>query len=198
MTECLGTRMLSHLREAIACLALATVTGGCFVDSDAPCGENQDLDDTAACVCVTGTGLADDGHSCVAMEPTPPGLGLACDEASAPCTDPAHPRCQASEAGDYCTSETCTSSDDCEAGYACREAEAASYCERPPIGQGATCTSDEDCSGGEATYCESQISNQCLVLGCDVDSCFEGFECCDLRPLGTPDALCVPAGECPV
>lgn len=189
--------MLSHLREALACLVLAT-TAGCLVDSDAPCGANQDLDDDGACVCVAGTGLDDDGHRCIAMEPAPPGLGLACDETS-PCADPGYSRCQISEASDdYCTSEGCSSSSDCEAGYACRETQSDSYCERPPLGQGAACTSDEDCADGEATYCESQISNQCLVSGCEVGSCFEGSTCCDLRSLGAPDTLCVPAGECPV
>ncbi len=187
--------MPSLARHALACFALLSVPG-CILDRDAPCGIDQELDDSGSCACIDGTELDDDGHRCVEAEVVPAGLGEDCSDA--PCGGEAFPRCQATAAGDYCTSEGCDSNADCTADYACNARGETSYCQRPPLGQGTSCTASEDCAGGEATYCETTISNQCLVPGCSEGTCFEGYACCDVRSLGAEDTYCVPEGQCPV
>ena len=190
--------MLSPIRAAILCLPLLLLSAACIVDLDDRCGEDQVVDDVGACSCKEGTALSDVGHRCVATGPQPPaGLGVACSESENPCSDATYSRCQPSGAGDYCTNEGCQSGD-CEDGFACNSGEEESFCERAPVGQGMACTSDDDCAGGEASYCETALSNQCLVRGCSEGSCFPGWDCCDLSSLGFEDTLCVPEGQCPV
>ena len=204
----------------VAWLALlAPVAPGCLYDADKPCGENQEMSsDGARCVCVAGTVytptgcvtcgahevpsasgcVCEDGYSkptsdAACME-TPAGLGAACDPAASTCTAP-YDHCEAASDGGYCTTTGCTTSDECEGGYACN---AASTCQRPPVGLGKACESDADCAGTEATYCDLFVAHSCQVQGCTLDpnNCFAGFECCDLSAFGVAQPLCIPEGAC--
>jgi hypothetical protein len=115
-----------------------------------------------------------------------------------PCTDATYNFCATSPSGEgYCTTSGCTGGD-CTGGYACDLGATPSYCKRPPKGLSMSCTSNADCAGTEATYCDMYQSHSCLVEGCTVspDSCFEGWDCCDLSAFGVPMPVCIPQGAC--
>ena len=196
----------------------------CVYDAEDRCDENQILWEGKRCICVEGAVLTDAGckmcganerpvaESCecvqgysrptpeAACEPVPAALGAACDTASTPCSDAVYAHCQVvSGTTGYCTNTGCTATSGCIGGYACDTSTAAPYCRRPPVGQGAACDTTQDCAAYEATFCESFQTHQCLVEGCSTtaDTCFVGYECCDLTSLGLNNTLCVPAGACP-
>ena len=192
---------------------------GCLYDPDQPCDEGMVLyGDGLRCVCAEGlvytpTGcvacgdhevatpggcVCEDGYSKptadAACQETPSGLGVSCNPAAPACA-PEYAHCEPSAGGGYCTTAGCTSSDECEGGYACN---AESICERPPLGLGQACETPDDCAGTEATFCDSFMTHSCQVQGCSLssDDCFSGFECCDLSAFGLPEPLCVPEGAC--
>ncbi len=174
----------------------ALLLPGCIVDRDSPCGPDQELNELGTCACVPGTELDSDRRRCEPAPDVPAGLGESCEDMG--CGGTEFPHCQQSAVADYCTSEGCAASADCEGGYACNTSGETTFCERPPVGQGEPCASDADCADGEATFCETQFSNVCLVSDCEASGCFEGYTCCDLTSLGLGASLCVPEGECPV
>lgn len=204
----------------VAWLALlAPAAPGCIYDPDQPCGENMEMSsDGIHCVCVAGTVYTPDGcvtcgdhevptaAGCVcedgyskptadaACVETPAGLGAACDPAAPACTAP-YDHCEPASGSGYCTTTGCTTSDECEGGYACN---AEATCQRPPVGLGKGCETPDDCAGTEATFCDSFQTHSCQVQGCTLDpnNCFVGFECCDLSAFGLPQPLCVPQGLC--
>lgn len=200
---------------------LALLAPGCVLDTENPCGNGQVPweGNEERCVCAEGYGytpqgcvrcgeheLPAPGGGCMCepqyargpsgvCEPVPEGIGTPCTT-DAECT-PGFPHCQPSAAGGYCTKTGCASSAEC-AGYACNTSGAPSFCQRPPFGAGQSCESDADCADTEAVFCDVFVSRTCLVPGCTVapaDSCFEGFECCDLSGFGLP-TLCLPEGQC--
>jgi len=130
-------------------------------------------------------------------------MGRACDALSGPCTDPKYAICHVTSGSTaYCTSG-CTTSADCQGGYACDATTGPaywpSYCKRPPVGAGQACQSSADCAGTEATYCDLVVTHQCLVQGCKrtPDDCFSGTQCCDLSVFGVAQPVCVSTGTCP-
>lgn len=199
-------------------LFLQAVTG-CIYDTDQPCDEGMEVyGDNVRCICPVGSLYTPEGcitcgadhevptpSGCIcedgytrpapgaACAETPSGLGMACDPQGSTCTAP-FDHCEPATDGGYCTS-SCATSEDCEGGYACN---AASICQRPPLGLGQACTSDADCAGTEATFCDAFMGNSCQVQGCQLDpnNCFVGYECCDLSGFGLPQPLCLP-GACP-
>jgi hypothetical protein len=214
-------RLLRRYLGAFFVAAAACALPACVYDADNPCGEGGfEVDgDGELCVCPDDTVLTPEGclecgdhevataSSCECedgyarpsagepCEEVPSGLGAECDPADSMC--PAeYDHCEPAGDAGYCTSADCTSSDDCEGGYACN---ADSICERPPVGLGASCSSPEDCAGTEATFCESVMTMTCQVEGCSLTSndCFEGYACCDLSTFGVPSPLCLPTGACP-
>jgi hypothetical protein len=66
----------------------------------------------------------------------------------------------------------------------------------PPEGAGRPCTRAEDCAGSEALFCDTVMSQSCLVQDCnlDPDNCHPGMECCDVG-FGLPP-ICIPNGAC--
>lgn len=160
-----------------------------------PCGDNEVAGPTG-CVCAPGFNKPAGAAACLASSEA---LGLACDTAGAPCTDPTYSHCEtAGGTSGYCTKQSCTGPADCEGGYACDTSVSPSVCRRPPVGAGASCATDADCAGTEATYCDAFMSQTCMVQGCTVDpnNCFAGTECCDLSAYGVPQPLCIPEGGC--
>lgn len=158
-----------------------------------PCGEHE-VAAAAGCVCETGYGRTPATGLC---EPIPEGIGTPCTS-NAECLNPAFPHCQLTPSGEgYCTTLGCVDDAGCSGGYACNITETPSFCQRPPTGNGVPCTSDADCAGYDASYCEVFVSGTCLVRDCSVtpDSCFTGFECCDLTPYSLP-TLCLAEGLC--
>ena len=157
-----------------------------------PCGENE-VPGVSACDCAPGFSRAAADAPCTAAPST---LGVACD-ATTPCADAAYGVCQAANgSAGYCT-EACTTSDDCEGGYACDTAATPPYCRRPPSGAGRSCTDSTECADTEATLCESFMLHQCVVV-CDptAPDCFPGTQCCDFTMFGAPAPLCLPLGAC--
>jgi hypothetical protein len=153
------------------------------------CGEHEEPG-ADGCVCETGYLRPSEGAAC---EAAPASLGAACSEEE-PCTDATFSHCEpASNGSGYCTNVGCTSSTDCFGGYACNSG----VCRRPPLGLGKSCDSPSDCADGEATFCESFQTHQCLVQGCSLspDNCFEGWTCNDLSALGMPTPVCLPTGS---
>jgi hypothetical protein len=196
---------------------------GCVFDEAERCGENQVFSATdGLCVCEPGAAKTEQGcvpcgvdevagpNGCAcpegftrptpeaACELVPSALGLACDTVSAPCADARYDHCQiVSGTSGYCTSADCTSSAECENGYACDTTASPAFCRRPPLGAGQPCSSAADCAGTEATHCDAVVSRSCLVEGCTLspNNCFEGMQCCDLSAFGLTAPLCVP--QCP-
>ena len=180
-------------RRTTLWVALALMSPGCVLDTDARCGPNQvSWEGNERCVCAEGTAYTPTG--CV---PIPAGIGTPCVDTSE-CSNPAFPHCQISPAGDgYCTTVGCTGPADCSGGYACNTLAAPAYCQRPPSGAGMTCAADSDCAGKEASFCDVVVSRTCLVRDCTVEpnSCFSGSECCVIQG-PVPLALCIPEGFC--
>jgi hypothetical protein len=161
-----------------------------------PCGANE-IVSAGACQCVAGYSRSSQDAGC---EPNPADMGVACDPASAPCASPVYGHCEAtSGTSGYCTTSGCTSADQCTGGYDCDTNSSPSYCRRPPTGYGATCGTDADCASYDAKYCETMVAHQCLVNNCtkSPNSCFVGYDCCDLTTLGIPQKICIPKGNCP-
>jgi len=159
------------------------------------CGEHE-VSAGLSCSCVSGFARTSSG-SCGAL---PAGQGASCDESMRCSPTTEHTYCHLNGSGTgYCTTAGCTSNEQCEGGYACELGATQPFCARPPTGQGKHCTTSGDCAGGEATYCETFSSFQCLVEDCVLqpDSCFSGFGCCDLSALGVPKRLCLKEGMCP-
>jgi hypothetical protein len=206
-------------------IVFSVVAVACIYDADDRCGPNMKLSEVDSCQCVAGFVL--DGAACIpcpegelasmgscvcppgferpsAGEPCQEassvgGLGSACSQAE-PCESEEYAFCaQAGNGESYCTRAGCNASEECEDGYACEQAANASFCRRSPTGMSRPCEAAADCAGTEATYCETLISQSCLVQDCNlaVNDCFEGWECCDVSSYGMPRPLCVPAGECP-
>ena len=181
-----------HADSGVCVCAGNTVAGerGCV-----ECGENQVAKDDV-CACVEGYKL--NGATC---EFVPLALGKACDDDSG-CTDARYSACHAPDAKPgYCTNTGCTTTDDCQGGYACNTSTTPSFCQQPPSGQGDHCASEQECSGKDASYCEVFKTKQCYVQGCAVggDDCFAGYECCDLAALSNGiinKQICVKAGTC--
>jgi hypothetical protein len=215
----------THPFTALALVLSLAGTVGCVYDPDHRCGDNQVLSpDGRQCMCVENAVMTT--HGCTlcganeipgdgactcapgytrptpeaACQQAPSALGLACDAASAPCTDPTYATCHvtAGTAG-YCTKAGCTTAADCTNGYACDTGAVPAYCKRPPVGAGLACQTSADCAGTEATYCDAVVTHLCHVQGCTrtPDNCFPGYACCDLTPFGVPQPICVPAGTCP-
>jgi hypothetical protein len=213
-----------HL-SLLALTALATVTSACVYDADQRCGENQLLSsDGRQCTCVPGAVMT--AHGCTlcganevpgngvcdcaagytrstadgSCQEAPSAMGLACDLSSAPCADSKYSTCHATSGSmGYCTSVGCTTSADCQGGYACDATATPAFCKRPPVGAGRACQSSTDCAGTEATYCDLMVTHQCLVQGCKrtPDDCFTGTVCCDLSMFGVAQPICVLPGTCP-
>jgi hypothetical protein len=205
--------------------ALLVAPGGCVYDQDQRCGENQALSaDGRQCLCVAGAAMT--AHGCTlcgtnevpgngvcdcapgysrltpkgACQAAPAAIGMACDTLSAPCTDLTYSACHVtSGTTGYCTNVGCTTSADCQGGYACDVTVSPAFCKRPPVGAGQSCQSNAECAGTEATYCDAMVTHQCLVQGCKVtpDDCFSGTLCCDLSMYGVAQPICVLAGTCP-
>jgi hypothetical protein len=215
----------TRLRTRVAVGLAGAILGSCVINSNDRCSDHQVMwGDGVRCVCDEDSAWTDAGcvpcgkhevpgsNGCVceqgytratAADPckkAPSGQGVACDTTSAAaCTDPTYNFCQVvSGTTGYCTKVGCTSSDDCEGGYACDTTKTPKVCLRPPTGIGQSCTSDADCAGTEATYCDTFVNHACLVQGCtvDPDNCFPGWECCDLTAFGFPAPLCIPEGDC--
>ena len=180
--------MIFGENERCVCVENAVFTpAGCVL-----CGANE-VPGATACECAPGF-VRGAGGAC---ETAPAGMGMACS-ASMPCTDATYNHCATSASGEgYCTTSGCTGGD-CTGGYACDLGASPSYCKRPPKGLSMSCTSNADCAGTEATYCDTFQSHSCLVEGCTVspDSCFEGWDCCDLTAFGVPMPICIPQGAC--
>jgi hypothetical protein len=184
--------LIGTLRGAAPLLAVLSAVA--CVDSDDRCGSQREFDAAEICVCKPGT--FDQNGVCVEMAPPANGLGNACNE-STPCDDPAFPECHMLEDGSgYCTSNDCTSNDDCGKGFRCALEAAPAYCRAPPTGQGVACESDDDCKDFEATFCSvgNPAGVVCLVRDCVDDSgCSPGYACLDLGSFvpGLPKA-CIP------
>ncbi|MEO8180956.1 MAG: hypothetical protein ABI895_19145 [Deltaproteobacteria bacterium] len=158
-----------------------------------PCGENE-VAGSGGCVCAAGFSRPAEGAACEVLPST---LGVACDTASTPCADATDRLCHAaSGTAGYCT-RACTSSADCEGGYACDTAATPAYCRRPPVRAGKACMTAADCAGTEAPVCESFMAHACVVVCAPATpDCFPGTKCCDFTMRGAPAPFCLPEGAC--
>jgi hypothetical protein len=211
-----------HRAGRLAAWALfGALSGGCLYDAEDRCSPGQVLQDDILCLCGEGSVLGETGctpcgenevaggSACVCApgfsratadapcSVTPSALGAACDTASMPCSDEVYGVCQPADgSAGYCT-EACTSSDDCEGGYACDTVATPPYCRRPPSGAGRACATNADCADAEASLCEAFMLHECVVV-CDVAApdCFPGTQCCDFTGFGAPAPFCLPRGAC--
>ena len=175
----------------------ASTADGCV-----PCGPNE-IPGANGCQCAPGYDQRGPGEPCTAATNVDSGTGdqsaqgAECDPAANPCTDPTYNYCfvEAGKSG-YCTSEQCTSNDDCNGGYVCDSKVSPSICRRPPLGLGKPCSSTSDCAGTEATFCDVVVTKACAVQGCSLtpDNCLPGYVCCDLSKYGLSTTLCVLGG----
>jgi hypothetical protein len=187
-----------------------------------PCGTNETAS-ASGCVCAAGYARASASEACVlcgehaVASPTgcicEPGFGrsgpdAACTELAAggagdscagdvECTSSEYPHCQLrATGGGYCTNTGCTTDAQCADGFRCVTSASPTVCRLPPDGAGRPCTAPADCAGSEATYCDTFMSNSCLVQNCSLEpnDCFPGMECCDVGFGLLP--ICIPAGAC--
>jgi hypothetical protein len=195
---------------------IGSVAGACVYDPDRRCGPAMTFNETAqACLCESSAipvaggcqRCADDevatGGKCTCpagqtksaenLCVTVAGLGDACDTVTAPCNDTTYSRCAVRGAGTAGTcTKLCSTDNDCDATYTCATWEPEPYC-RTFEGAGATCAGPADCTG-DATYCDSFVSHQCIVAGCSLtaNDCPRGNTCCDFSQYGI-GTLCVEA-----
>lgn len=164
------------LRRSVQVMALGLVScfGACNYNEDDRCSEGMELVDRS-CLCPEGSTLTETG-SCLSCGDNEviAGSQCVCDEGYA----------RASEG-------ICEQVDGAggEGGSPGTEPD-------PPSGLGDPCSSDDECTG-DAGYCDTFMSQTCLVAGCslDPDDCYMGYECCDLSMFGL-GTLCVPEGGC--
>ncbi len=160
-------------------------TAGCV-----PCGEDEQAVN-GACLCAAGYARPATDAAC---EPIPGTLGVACDSDSTPCSDGKYSLCHVTDGtSGYCTN-ACSGTTGCDGGYRCHDDGANSYCRRPPVGYLDHCESDADCTG-EATFCETLSTHQCLVpcAAGETAVCFEAEACCDFTIF---HPICVPNDAC--
>lgn len=112
--------------------------------------------------------------------------------------------CSGSEAEEGCGTYEVEGADGCECaeGYTRQDGRCiATNLTFPPeelpqqSGVDTPCTSPSDCSGFDADFCETVVSNTCLVSECDLTdpkACSEGHHCCPFPALDLPN-LCVSA-----
>ncbi len=173
----------------------ASTEGGC-----AECGENE-VAGLLGCACADGYGRQDPDATCEPCgdhEFTAPSGICECEAGYARATpadaceettgDPENP------AG----GTPCTSDEECTDGARCDLDAATPTCLPRPVGLNESCASDADCAGFEATYCDTFVTQSCLVQGCTLspDNCFPGTECCDLSIYGISQPLCLAEGDC--
>jgi hypothetical protein len=166
---------------------LAYTAEGCV-----PCGANETASTAAGCVCNAGYARPAPAQACAVI---PDGIGDACDS-NTECLNSAYSHCQlGGVGGGYCTTTGCTGPADCTGGFVCETSASPTYCKRPPFGAGRPCTAPADCADTEATFCDTIVSQSCLVQNCTVtpNDCFAGMECCPIA--GLPN-LCIPQGAC--
>jgi hypothetical protein len=169
-------------------LARASASEAC-----APCAEHE-VTSPNGCICEAGFSRAAAGEACAELESG--GAGSACSS-DAECLNPSYPHCQLRSTGTgYCTNEGCADNAACAPGFTCVASASPSACLLPPEGAGRPCTGPADCAGTEALFCDTFVSQSCLVMDCslDPDSCFPGMECCNVG-IGVPN-ICIPAGAC--
>lgn len=155
-----------------------------------PCGDHEIASPTG-CICEDGYGRSSPTDACAEI---PPALGNACTT-DTDCPSPYH--CQMSAVGGYCTVTGCSDVAPCPGSYNCNQTANPAYCQRPPVGHNKPCTTATDCANTEATFCDTFVTQSCLVQDCTLtpDNCFPGSECCNLSSFGLPN-LCVEAGKC--
>ncbi len=155
-----------------------------------PCDDNE-IASNGECLCVDGYARAAADDAC---EPIPDTLGVACDMDGTPCPDGKYTLCHVTDGtSGYCTS-ACSGTSECDGGYRCHDDGAASYCRRPPVGYLEPCETDAQCTG-EATFCETIRTHQCLVpcSAGHTDGCFEAEVCCNFVIF---EPICVPNDAC--
>jgi hypothetical protein len=209
------------MKRSISALLASWVLclGACLAD-EGRCSPHQELNAAGLCVCVRGYvpdaklvchACADhevsQGDVCVCAQGYSRGADMLCAEQSSSigssCSgdedcEPSAPHCDLGASEPYCTTLDCSGPSDCAAGYACDTDASPALCRRGPSGLGDSCRSAADCAGKEASYCETNRANACLVPDCHSDGdCFIGWECCDLTSFGLP-TLCVREAACPV
>jgi hypothetical protein len=160
----------------------ALVDGFCVA-----CGVNE-VASSEGCECEPGFARADSDDECAPLS----GIGEECEE-DLDCTNPEFALCERTGSTNYCTS-ACVSSEQCPGEFSCRPTAMGGFCERPPTGLGTACMDDE-CDGFEASYCETVVSQSCVVNDCKVDPerCHGDWVCCDIGLLS--ESLCIPPGD---
>lgn len=199
-------------------LSAAAALGGCIVGDD-KCGANQELTDGRICVCAEGSVPDPRGYGCrkcgeheeavsgqcrCAPGYAAPSEGMPCEEvtggvagapcsADMPCAEP-YPYCATVDGESFCTSQGCAVNSDCPPAWMCDTPGPDGFC-RVPRGLGQPCASPADCADGDATFCETFVTQTCIVQNClrDPGVCPSGNVCCDLSTL-TGASLCTPTG----
>ena len=177
----IGARRARHSALAMT-LGLACCFAACKYDGNDRCGDDLEFDGRA-CICPEGAVLVGSECQMCGEHEVAGSTGCDCEEG--------YTRAEPTAA--------CAPDAGSGAGGAGGESSSGPDSGGPPDGLGMSCESHADCAGTEAEFCDTFSTNTCLVKDCNVeaDDCYEGFECCDLQPLGFP-VLCVATGECPL
>lgn len=196
------TKCDAHQVQSSAELHACTCEPG-YVSSPAgygciACGENEETK-ADKCVCKQGFVRANETAPCEASEGSVLGADCSADQA---CSGE-NGYCALTESEPYCTRQGCTRNDDCPADWRCGKDGDKRFCQKPPQGFGKHCTAAADCAGQEAAFCETLMTNMCIVSDClpHPGDCPSQSSCCDLTGfVGT--SLCVANsvlsdGKCP-
>lgn len=179
------------------------VLAGCVYDPDDPCGEGLELKDSVCvcqpnhipeevgrcipcgefeqafsdtCECIEGYLRNSEGVCVVSKQ------GKPCS-ATEPCDDTIFTYCHLLDGGNvgYCTTQGCSSNNDCLGKYTCETRVSPQYCMRPATGLGKACDGPDGCAQYEAWSCDYFFAHTCQVAACDLDDildCPRGYACC--------------------
>lgn len=200
-----GPSLHSRVKPTTAMLAAAAMVLSCSFDSDERCGPGQEYsEEFDLCLCASGYATSEDGCEKCGRNEEPGPVGCQCkagyelddDECKKleDAADPADDAADADAAADDDALPAEAGTTDAGPGP---DASAETVPDVPDEidGLGMACTMPEDCEGTDASYCDTLVTQGCLVSGCELagDDCPPGYGCQDLSMLGATEPVCAAA-----
>ncbi len=214
-----GLSLNFRVKPCAALLAASAVALSCSFDSDARCGPGQEYsEEFDLCLCASGYAISEDGCEKCGRNEEPGPVGCQCKEGYELVDD----ECEAEDDSDDDPTGDDADDDDSDdddslpmdAGGPATSLEGGleGGVDEPDSvvdasmdpdsddsmeidGLGMACTMPEDCEGTDAPYCDTLVTQACLVTGCEIggSDCPPGYGCQDLSMLGATEPVCAAA-----